>query len=408
MVPKLSAMPSTWTAVAPGIYRSPNGSLYARPRVKGVRTWRRLAARTIQEARLELAKRTADAGLARLGLAVDPWSRSPISTVSEVLGLYVAAGAPRRSGRPREGRQLFLERNRVSRLNEFFGRRLAIEIDAGDLDRFHAWRIRSIARGPGDRTVDLELATLSSAFRLAVRRGLPRNPLADRRRFTDPEKVRHAREFQPASADELDAIARELLEGRSSAAFAWAVLFQAMTGRRIRELLELRADARAPGEPGFVDRLCLWFRERRSHKGAAGFVRLHPGLRRLLRAWRTWHQETAPESAWFFPSPVDPSRSISPGSLGRALDRVCRRLSIPRRRSHGLRSYFVNVLRSRRVPDSEIALLIGQKSGGRLIVEVYGELRPGRLDWLPRRRPPAWERRPGTIVQVAGGFRASA
>ena len=64
--------------------------------------------------------------------------------------------------------------------------------------------------------------------------------------------------------------------------------------------------------------------------------------------------------------------------------RVCAKLEIPKCSPHGLRSYFVNVLRSQGVSDSEIALRIGHKSGGRLFVDVYGEILPHRLPFLPQ------------------------
>jgi hypothetical protein len=58
-----------------------------------------------------------------------------------------------------------------------------------------------------------------------------------------------------------------------------------------------------------------------------------------------------------------------------------------------MRSYFVNVLRSDKdadgipkMPDSEIALRIGHKSGGKLIVQVYGEVLPNKLTWLPEKK----------------------
>jgi hypothetical protein len=51
----------------------------------------------------------------------------------------------------------------------------------------------------------------------------------------------------------------------------------------------------------------------------------------------------------------------------------------------------VNVLRSDGIEDHEIALRIGQKSAGKMIVDVYGERRPDKIGFLPMKGPPAWE-----------------
>jgi hypothetical protein len=50
----------------------------------------------------------------------------------------------------------------------------------------------------------------------------------------------------------------------------------------------------------------------------------------------------------------------------------------------------VNVQRSKGKPDSEIALRIGHRTGGKLIVQVYGEILPYKLTWSPEDVEPAW------------------
>jgi hypothetical protein len=50
----------------------------------------------------------------------------------------------------------------------------------------------------------------------------------------------------------------------------------------------------------------------------------------------------------------------------------------------------VNVLRSQGKTDGEIALRIGQRTGGKLIVDVYGEILPYKIAWRPETGQPAW------------------
>lgn len=385
-----------WRRVAPGIYRRASGELFERPWVAGVRTWRRLDSRTIREAVLELAKRRADQALSARGLAANPYGARAVSTVADLLARYVEAGCPKRNARPRTGKQLAEEKRRTELLSEFFGSRAAASIELPDCEAYHAWRVKGVTRGRGDRSVDLELTTLSAAFRWAVRyssaTGIRSNPLAqDRGRFVRAETVRHARDCQPAGAEELHRLAEYLFDSEASAPLGWLLLFQSMTGRRVNELVALRTDATGPAVPGFVDSRCLWFERKRSHKGAAGFIRLHPALRQAIAAHRAWKAARFPASPWYFPGNRNQgAKHVDKSSLTHALGRACQVLKIPHRTSHGLRSYFVNVLRSQRIPDHEIALLIGQTSGGRLIVDVYGELRPDRIAWLPRKGEPAW------------------
>jgi integrase len=165
-----------------------------------------------------------------------------------------------------------------------------------------------------------------------------------------------------------------------------------MTGLRRHEVLKLSMDAKSADDPGFTDSRCLYFPRSDTHKGVAQFCRLHPALRVGIRAHHAWHQMRFSESPWWFPSPIAPESCVDIGALSHGLVRACKLLKLPRRTTHGLRSYYVNVLRSQKVSDAEIALRIGQKTAGKLIVDVYGEFRNQTLTWIPRQGPAAWAR----------------
>lgn len=390
-----------------GLYRrEADKSFWERPHVGGRRTWRKLVARTESKAREELARKRSEQGRARIGLALDPYATAPAaSTVKELAEFYLSSGCPKR-GRdesPRAGVQLEEEQDRVARLVEFFGKRSWQEVALDHCREYHRWRVGLVKRkgATGNRTVDLELGTLSTIFRWALRNqkrtGVTSNPLAhDRIRFADSRQVRHCRECQPRNGDELHLLAATLFEEPRSAALGWQTLLEAFIGHRTSELVRLRWDA-APQQPGWIDRdakgapKVLWLYQSATHKGTCGFIDVHSALRQALEALQEWRAEWYPNTPWFFPSfRFRGERAVKSDALTKALGRICPLLKLPHVTSHGLRSYHVNVLRSRGISDAEIAVRIGHKTGGKLIVEVYGEKKPGKLSWMPEHREPAW------------------
>jgi hypothetical protein len=69
------------------------------------------------------------------------------------------------------------------------------------LDDYHAWRLKTVTKGKGHRTTDLELNTLNNAFRWAVRKELVQfSPIASRLRYHCAREARHCRECAPANA----------------------------------------------------------------------------------------------------------------------------------------------------------------------------------------------------------------
>lgn len=369
---------------------------WERPFLDGQQTTRKLQSRSLRHAQLEAASNRSNLALSKIGRAVDPYARADVFTVARVLEFYSAADCPQRNEQPRTGKQLSEERRSIENLSRHLGGMLWTKLTLEDLRAYHGRRLGEISRGKGHRTVDIEERCLSAAFRWAVRNqkktGVDRNPVAhDRLLHCRAASVRHCRDVMPADAAELHALARALLGRRQSEAVGWQLLFEALIGQRTSETLRLRMDAAAPFQAGFVQGRHLYLYQSQTSKGTFPYVEIHPALQECLKEHRRWHQARFPAAPWYFPSlfggGVNPLR---PDALTHAMRRVARQLGLPARASHGLRSFYVNVLRSQGKPDAEIALRIGHKTGGRLIVQVYGEILPYKLSWTPSTGQPAW------------------
>lgn len=317
-------------------------------------------------------------------------------TVKKVLSYYLEAGCPTRSGGKRPHRQLKEEIRRIQHLTEHLGDRDPQKLTASDWQEYIKARTPIFKRGEGSRVLDMEWVAFNNAFRVAAKHprdtGIteaPRFPRPDRQRRA--EDVIHCRDHQPENAEELHKIAEYFLMRHSQEVYGWMTLLSAMVGQRRSEMLRLRSDSTSINVPGYDDGSNLWLYRSRTHKGTAATCEIGEELRSCIDAHRVWLDAAAPNSPWFFPSPIKPEQPVKADSFTQALGRACRNLNLPTRTAHGLRSYFVNVLRSRGVSDPEIALRIGHKSGGKLIVETYGEKLPIKLDWLPETNP-AWKR----------------
>ena len=217
--------------VAPSIYRSKTGRLVERVRVNGRPTWRVLGARTISQAKIEVAARVSDQARALVGLAKSPYAPGN-SAVAAVIEHYLDAGCPDNQRGRRPAKTESEEKRRCAVLLEHWGGTRAPNIQA--LDRYAKARMKEIEKTgrAGRRTVDLELQTLSNAYRFAVRAGIvPYNPLAiGRPRYSRQGETRHCREVMPESGDELHLIANYFLESSESAVLGWQMLFQANYG----------------------------------------------------------------------------------------------------------------------------------------------------------------------------------
>lgn len=347
------------TLVAPGVYRcEASGTYFTRPLVDGRRTWRKTEAPVVRPA----------------GAA----------TVQEIIDAYLADGAPTLRGRTRKS--IDTEKRNASKVVAYFGDFEPDSVTAIDTQEYG----RSRAESP--RAADSELQTLSNAFNWALARGLVKsNPVRIRFRQRHSEDVVHSRQMMPASGDELHKIAREMMGHPLSQSAAWQMIFEAFTGCRTSEVLSLRMDAAQKTDPGWIEGNYLYVR--RGKSGRFPYVPLHGALSTAIEWHRQWHRDTYPSSPWWFPG-RDLTRPLVRTALTARLTHVCRRLGIPHRTSHGMRAFFVTVMRSRGTPDEQVAALIGDRTVG-LIQSTYGELPEvwaggEPLDFMPRNGAPAW------------------
>ncbi len=375
----------SYTAIADGIYKdSRTGNFYWRPRQpNGKPTYRKLNAATLALARIRFREERSK---------LDQGSPLQIRrTVGEILTAYKSAGCPDRKRKRRDGRQLYQEEKRVEQLLKWWEQSKVESVSQRVLDSYADYRMKN-CKGHGGRAVDIEVNTLRNAFRYAVRAHLiPVNPLASpvETFARSGKEVRHCRDCAPGSGDELHSIAAYFFESKKSEVLGWLTFFQALTGCRISELTALRLDA-GPQEPGHVSDGILWLARRKG--GVNNFFSITPELRDCLDHFRQWHISRYPVSPMFFPSPYDQSKAVDECALTRGLARAATKLGVSHRTSHGLRSYYVTVRRGQGAHDGIIALEIGQRTGGKEILKVYGDALPVKLSWLPSDgKEPVWK-----------------
>lgn len=343
------------------------GSIYHRSQADGKRTWVRLQARTLKAARQELS-----------GFLHDTTQKGEL-TVGHVLDFYLKHDCPKRNEQPRFGRQLTMEIGRTVTLRKMLGSFPVTNLNHGILRDYRDWRGYT-------RACELDIVTLASACRWAYRNpdqtGLLQNPMPmDRPRFAPTKQ--HCREKQPTNAEDLHLIAKTMMVNGRSDVFGWMALFLAFTGIRIGRARMFRVDA-TNHNPGHYDGECIWVGISQTHKGVFPFIKMHEALKLWWDGFMQWRKAKGIDSPWYFPSSKNPSKPVGRDSMVHAMRQACEVLEIHKCSPHGLRSYFVNVLRSQGVMDSEIALRIGHRSGGRLIVDVYGEVLPLPISFLPK------------------------
>lgn len=393
---------------------APDVCYFERPFVDGRQTTRKLTSTKLRHAQLEVGRLRSDQALARVGRAANPYARANVATVSELADGYLQADCPKRDGHPRSGLQLQEVQRHVATIRRHLGHLRWAKLGFEDLAAYHERRLAEVGKGgrsgrpapslwTGNRTVEIEETILSSIFRWAVRHqrqtGVTSNPVAhDRPQHCRPETIRHCRDVMPASGDELHNLARALFEDAKSQVLGWQLLFEAFFGQRSHEIIQLRMDAKAPGEAGFRQGNHLYLFHSKTSKGTYPYADLgvipsaRKAVQECLATHAIWHQKRFPAgSPWYFPSHHGGGQEpVLPSALTHALRRVTQSLGLPHRTSHGLRSYYVNVLRSHGKLDAEIALRIGHRTGGKLIVQVYGEILPSKISWLPEASEPAW------------------
>jgi len=382
------------TSIAPGVYKDPNGGFWVRPTVDGKRTWRKLKAQTERYALKEGMEKIVAQERAKLGAGRDPFSKG--ETFREMAELYLAAHCPNRKLEPRGDSFVKAERARLGRLTAFFGSDPLTTIKLVRLPDYKKWRVRRLTRAAGgERTVEMDLCTLSNVMNYAVATGvLDFNYIRSARpRFQTEDKIRHCREFAPESADELHQMAALFFEDPRSEVMGWLLLFTAMSGCRISEMIRLRTDARANDEPGHVEGDFLFIR--RSKRGINPFIPISPEFRVMLNAFHRWHRMRYPGHAWYFPGRTK-GQPLAEDSFSHAVPKCARALGLPHRKAHGLRSFYVTKRRSDGASDVQIAAEIGDKTAS-LISKTYGSVPPNwvrglPLSFVPKKFEPAWSR----------------
>jgi integrase len=384
--------------IGPGLYRR-GDTIFARVTVEGRRTFRSTgtndpatARRILKEWRKQQVLREHGVELPQAAL-----ERNRL-TVAEVLADYEAAGFPDRHNRAKSPATQQLERKCLARLRAYRWP-VAVAITLKDCDEYRQWRAsggyvwqRGIVRGKnrkpvldangkpklkerrskaGTKTVDLELQTLSNALALAVRRGkLKVNPLAGRKPYHREQDTVHCRECAPTPS-ELRLIEHALrLRGQNTVADC--VMFLACSGLRVREALPLDWEA--------VDWRNGVIHVAREKRGCNPFVPLLPELEQLLRG-----MQARATSGLLFPSPLAPEQPLAYPTIAGILSRTVRGLGLRRITLHGLRSYYVTRCREAGLPDAEIAMLIGDRSGPAIIARTYGDVLPQHLFAQARR-----------------------
>ena len=244
-----------------------------------------------------------------------------------------------------------------------------------DCDAYRKWRANGgytwqrseklLHSRAGDRCVDIELQTLGNALALAVRQEkLKANPLTGRGRYHSEEDTRHCRETAP-TPQQLHIIAQTFRQ-RGEDVIADCLLFLGFSGLRVREALRLDWEA--------VDWANGVIHVKREKRGINPFVAILPEMETLLR-----EMQTRARSHMLFPSEWDVNRPLPYPTLARKLSRLCRSTGMHYVTLHGLRSFFVTQCRESGLPDTEIAALIGDKSGPAIIARTYGDVRPEHL-----------------------------
>lgn len=143
-------------------------------------------------------------------------------------------------------------------------------------------------------------------------------------------------------------------------------MFLAFSGLRVREALPLDWEA--------VDWAAGVIHVKREKRGINPFVPIQPEMEQLLR-----QMKARAASHLLFPSPLDAKKPVSYPTVAGAVSRLCRSLEIRYITLHGLRSFFVTQCRESGLPDTEIAALIGDKSGPAIIARTYGDVRSEHL-----------------------------
>ncbi|MFO1514270.1 MAG: hypothetical protein U1F83_15390 [Verrucomicrobiota bacterium] len=380
-----------------GVYQSAVGRYWARPWINGRRTWRVLAATTARAA----FKEVADAS----------W-RESADTVAALAKLWLDADCPNSRLEPQPHR-VAAQAKRVENLLCYFGKQHPDDVRLTLLPAYAAWRKRRCRKSTGERTVDMDLVTLSNVLTYGVLKGICEfNAIrTNRPKYRKASDVRHARVVMPPSADAIHQLADYFFSDFRSEVFGWQALFAMFTGTRTSELLRLRTDARTIDDPGFIQ----WARNpkpdgplgllhiQRSKHGMNPEVIIGAEFADMLACHKRWRLDRYPRNPFYLPGKLDKT-PVESTSFGHALRRACRDIGLPHITPHGFRAYYVTKRRSDGVPDTIIASEIGDATVS-LMHTTYGD-RPKSwlggepLGWMPAAGLPAWARWQPEILKV--------
>jgi len=402
------------TAIANGIYQDLQGRFWIRPVIAGKRTWRKLHAVKYKFAREEAADLL---GAHRRSLSGE--CRSPLTRgqdFASLARLYLAANCPDCRGDARTEKFVQYEAQRLQFILKFYGKWEVQDIKLPSLIDYKEWRVRQVSKCSGLRTTEMDWCTLSNVISFGVRRGLadfnfirshrPRLCINRPSGSSTAVRIQHCREFAPADGNELNLLAQFFFAERPSQSIGFQMLFEAFTGARTNEAIALRTDAKNPDQAGFIEGNHLFLA--RSKRGINPHVLINSELADFLECWRAWHHANHAGNPWWFPGrPLkrDPMAPLVKGALNFALRRASAALGLPKRTSHGLRSYFVTRCRGDGDTEAQIAAKLGITSLA-LLEQVYGGRPPNwdgmrKIRYWPDGAAPAWHRwKPGVTREL--------
>lgn len=336
-------------------------------------------------------------------------------TVGDLATEWATAGYPKTATKPRTSAAAARLASTLQRALTWWAPRRLDAITAATHAEFALHRMKHVrpGRATGRRSVDLELAALSSLFQWALTaQRAESNPFEKRESFVIRDDVRHCHAKTATNDQQLHALLAWFLQsaaaGRKTAGAALA--FSALTGLRPGEVMLLRD---VPALDKFPDHLpslapgtiypmpdgTRRMRVQRLKGGQNPAVLVTPALDDFLAHWRPARPVLEDEQT---PPLLFPVRQHHISNL---LKEACTALQLPPITPHGMRAYYVKVRRSQGADDATIAVELGQSSNGALIRSVYGDPDDavgGNLhDWLPAEGDPAWHQlTPTTFVPI--------
>ena len=228
--------------------------------------------------------------------------------IAVILDAYEKAGYPDHQGNPKKtGDHLTSELASIVALRGFWDGKEVGALTQNNWDDYRDWRrINCSRKGSScNRATDLDKNYLSNACKWAIRKEkLADNPMSKIGKFSSYLKAKHCKAYSPQKAEELHAAVRAVFNSPKSEALGWQALFEAASGCRTAEILQLRLDAQAD-EPGYIldDNICV---RRCKNVGRENpFVNLTPEFKVIISAHKIWHDRYYPNNPWYFPNVRD-------------------------------------------------------------------------------------------------------